>query len=161
MADLIPASAGRAKPNKVLKDFFEEVKVGFLEDTFTLRGHKWTMRTPTPDEEAWADRSIQSDTAASFVSSQRIARLSIAIKAIDGTPLESMYEYQDDMSSEDRKLLNEQPERKRYWLYAQLLTSLASDIPPPVIRELWEKYETLIKRQEKALSEAVEAGPNS
>ena len=161
MADTVPASAVRAKPSKALKDFFAEVNVGFLEDVFELRGHKWTMRTPTPDEESWSDRYTQADTAMSFISSQRLARLSVAIKAIDNTPLENMYEYNDDMPAEDKKLLAAEPERKRYWTYAQLMASLAADIPPPVVRELWTKYELLLKRQEAALSGAIATGPNS
>jgi hypothetical protein len=159
MADVIAAGFGRAKPNKALKDFFEEVKVGFLEDTFELRGHTWTIRTPTQDEESWADKYVQADTAMSFVSTQRIARLAVAIKSIDGNSIESMYSVPDDMSADDRKLLA-QPERMRYWTYAQFMASLSTDVPPPVIRELWQKYEMLTERQDAALKKAVEAGPN-
>lgn len=159
MADEIAAGVGRAKPNKALKDFFAEVSVGFLEDTFELRGHKWTVRTPTPDEEAWADKYVQADTAMSFVSTQRLARLAVSIKSIDGNLLESMYDYPEDISSDDRKLLT-QPERKRYWVYAQFMASLSADVPPPVIRELWDKYEVLMKRQDEALKKAIETIPN-
>lgn len=160
MADNIAAGVGRAKPSKVLKDFFAEVKVGFLEETFELRGHKWTMRTPTPDEEAWADRFVQTDSTMSFMSTQRITRLAVVIKAIDGTLLDALFDYPDDMTAADKKVL-EEPDRKRYWLYAQLMASLSTDIPPQVLRELWEKYETLTKRQDEALKEATELGPNS
>ena len=154
------AGAGRAKPNKALKDFLDEVKVGFIEETFVVRGHKWLMRTPTPDEEAWADKYVQADSAMSFVSSQRISRLAISIKAIDGTPLEAMYDFPEDMDEDMRKAMKE-PERKRYWAYSQLMASLAADVPPPVLRELWDKYDSLVKRQDVALSKVVEAGPNS
>jgi hypothetical protein len=161
MADPTPAGAGRAKPNKILQDFFAEVSKGFIEDTFKLRGKTWTIRTPTPDEEAWADKYVQPDSALSYVATQRISRLAVGIKAIDGTPLDGLYSYPDDMTVEIRKQLDADPDRKRYWLYGQLMASLASDVPPPVIKNLWEKYDALIGRQSKALEEAVATGPNS
>lgn len=161
MADPTPAGAGRAKPNKVLQDFFDEVSVGFIEDTFKLRGKKWTIRTPTPDEEAWADRYIQPDSALSYIATQRISRLAVGIKSIDDVPLADLYSYPDDMTAEVRKTLDGDPDRKRYWLYSQLMASLAADVPPPIIKKLWEKYDALMSRQSKALDEAIDTGPNS
>ena len=159
MADA-SAGAGRAKPNKILQDFFDDVKVGFIEDTFELRGKTWTIRTPTPDEESWADRYVQADTALAFVSTQRISRLAVAIKSINGVSIDGLYSYPDDMPTETRKLMDSDPDRKRYWLYGQLMASLASDVPPPVVKQLWDRYDALIDRQTKALSEVAEPGAN-
>jgi hypothetical protein len=160
MADTKPADL-RAKRHKLLADFTDEVKVGFIEDTYEVRGHKWLIRTPTEDETCWADRYIQSSSPIAFVSSRRAPKLAVGIKALDGVPTSELFQYPTDMEDSVRTALDQDKAQKQYWLYSQMLTYLVESVPTPVVEELYAKYEELVKRQYKALEEAARPGPNS
>jgi hypothetical protein len=160
MADTKPADL-RAKRHKLLADFTEEIRVGFIEDTFEVRGHQWLIRTPTEDEVTWADRFIQSSSPIAFVSSRRAPKLAVSIKAMDGVGVTDLFQYPSDMDEDVKAELERNRAQKQYWIYSQLMAYLIESVPSPVVEQLYAKYEELIKRQYKALEEAAKTDPNS
>ena len=78
--------------HKLLADLAAEVDQGFLEDTFDILGHKYTMRLLSDGETNWKNRYIDGlSSALSIISQRRAATLAIAIRIIDGHNVESLY----------------------------------------------------------------------
>ena len=151
---------GQARRHSALKNFFEDVKKGFLKEDVVLAGHKFTIHTLNDEEESWSDGFIRSTSAVSYVSSRKDPRLSCAIKAVDDIPVDQLFEPDTSMSDSERERIKE-PTAKLYWLRLQLMLFLSKEIPPPVTDALYKKYEELSSKRDEALSTALKIGPNS
>lgn len=159
MAD-VPNSDPRAKRHKVLDDFFAEVKKGSLSVVVEVQGAKFKLETPTEDDEVWADSFIRPSTTLSFFSSRRAPRLACAIREVNGVALSDLFTYPADMDKDTVARFDKDAVAKKYWLYSQLMWFLADSVPPPVIAELYGKYDELLKRRDAALSLAATADAN-
>jgi hypothetical protein len=150
----------KSKVHAALSKFKEEVKKGFLEKVVEIAGTKFTLQTPTEDEEVWSDTYTRPTSAISYMSSRRAPRLSVAIKKVNDIPISDIFTPSDSTSDEEKEKLKE-PETKRYWLYLQMMAFLAEEIPPPVVEKLYEAYEELLKERTSALDTVIGLSPNS
>lgn len=144
---------------KVLADFFKQVRNGFIEETVKVQGFEFVLATPTEDAETWADNFIKPNTPVAFLSSRRVPRLAVAIRSINGQLVDTMFEYPPSVNKQERERLDSNPEIKRYWVYSQLMNQL-SQLPPPVVAELYKHYADLLERRDKMLNEVASADPN-
>ena len=51
----------RARLHAKLTKFRDEVRRGFIEKEYEVRGIKFSLRTPNDDAETWADRFIKEE----------------------------------------------------------------------------------------------------
>lgn len=144
---------------KVLAEFFNQVKKGFIDETVKVQGFEFVISTPTEDAETWADNFIKPNSPVAFLSSRRVPRLAVAIRSINGQPVDTMFSYPSGMTKAERDRIEESEDNKRYWVYSQLMAQLAQ-LPPPVIEELYKHYSKLLDKRDTILSEVVGADPN-
>lgn len=140
----------RAKKNKLLEIIKSELKKGFIDTEVTVGGHKYRLRTLSEDDEVWADSFVRASTPLAMVTSRKAPRLAASISHIDDTPVAQLFEYPDDMSSEMKKGLDENPIQKRYWIYTEMLYFLSEDANRVFINDLWTAFESLEKQRDEA-----------
>lgn len=77
---------------KILADLAAEVDQGFLEETYEVKGHKYLLRLLSDGETNWKNRYIDGlASPLSMMSQRKSATLAVALRAIDGTDVISMY----------------------------------------------------------------------
>ena len=146
-----------AKRNPVLDNLRKDLAQGFLDETVTIRGHKYKLTTLTEDEETWADTYTRTNSPASMYSSRRAPRLAAAIKELDGVASQDLFLYPDDMPESVKKRLVDNPIEKKYWIRDQLLMFLLEDGNRPYINDLYEVLNRLDAKRDEVIKEL----PNS
>jgi hypothetical protein len=171
------ADAKRARALSVLDDLEAELSVGFLEDTFEVRGVLWRMRTLCDHERNWANRYVQSTNLNVIVTSIRAPTLAIGIRAIgrvvDGervlAPVEEFFQAQwaktnQGLDANTQAILaSDNPHLKQYFFAEQLFGWLTTK-GPEFVYALWQQWETLEARRqeaEKAMGKSSPAGGTS
>jgi hypothetical protein len=147
----------KAKRHSVLEVLRQELSLGFLERTFELKGHKFVLRSPTEDDEVWADAFVRSNTPMAMLTSRKAPRLATSIKSIDGVGTVDLFPLPDDMQKEVKAELQKSPVQYRYWLYDQMLMFLSEESSRPFINDLFDAYE----KMENDRNEALKKLPNS
>lgn len=146
-----------AKKHKVLQDLKSEVQVGFIDQEFTIRNRKFKLKTLNEEEETWSDQFIQSSgTPYAMIVSSRAPKLAVSITHIDGVPAADLFDYPEDWSPEQRRDLDNNPTRKKFWVRSQFMQFLANDLDRDFILELHKAYDELDKRR----SEVIKQIPN-
>jgi hypothetical protein len=150
-----------AKRHELLDKFFEEVKKGFVSSSVTIYGYTFNLQLGDEDADVWADNFIKPNSPVSFVSSRRTPRLATAITSVvlngQTITLSDLFKY-DNLTSDQKKLLDDNQDQKKYWLWGQMLTYLLK-LPTPIIERLYKAYDELITQRTDALNEAI-ANPN-
>lgn len=141
-----------AKRNSVLLKLNEQLNGMNLDKSVTVAGNDFYMTTLTSDESVWADSHTNMNTEISFLSSQRVPRIAASVKRVNGTPVEELFEFPEDMSEEDKKYHSQNQYRKRYWVMNQMLSFL-SEQSDPFVMELWEHYAGLVKKRDDSWDE--------
>lgn len=141
----------KAKRSAVLEALKSELKRGFIDKEVVVSGHKFKLHTLNEDEETWADSLTRSNNVMATFSSRRAPRLAAAISEIDGSKVEELFLYPDDMPPEIKKGFDENPVSKRYWLRDQMLYFLAEDSNRPFISELYDNFEKLEAERDEAI----------
>lgn len=147
--------AKRAAALTILDDLATELDKGFLEDTFDVSGHKWTMRLLQDHERNWANGFIRNTSLNAMLTSVRAPVLAIGIRAIDGIPIPVFFQKQWEEESGELESLakqmleNSNPYIKQYW-FAERLFQWLSLRPPKFVEGLWEKWTALEGRRDKA-----------
>lgn len=141
----------KAKKHPVLQALKQELAKGFIEDEFTISNHKFKLHTLNEDEETWSDSFVRPVSLTAAISSRKAPRLACSISALDGVPVDQLFQYPDDMKEDERKAMDENAVAKRYWVRDQMLYFLAEESFRPFINELAEKFNELEKRREEAL----------
>lgn len=77
--------------HKILQDLKNDLSQGYIEDTSKIMHRDWTLRTLNEGEEIWRDGYSQFGMSSAALSTKRLATLAIAIKAIDGVPVEELF----------------------------------------------------------------------
>jgi hypothetical protein len=156
--------------NKSLKqsliDFQTEMKGLLLEDTFQVRGKRWTMRLPNEEEQTWITSMLNMSTTMSTYMSTRLAALAMGIKKIDGNDI---YDYfMEDwfkLEESERRALENMNKYSRKYFVAEHLHEMLAEMPSEVINDLWEKWQELEDRrrsaQETAKKSSGETSPTS
>jgi len=138
-----------AKRHKLLQDIDTQIGGMEIDDTFEVAGNKYRMSTLTSDEEVWADSYCNMSSEISAFSSLRVPRLAASIKAIDGTPVEELFEFSDEMEKADIEYHSASQYRKRYWVMNQLMLWLG-DRSSKLTKELWANYTKLVERRDES-----------
>lgn len=146
----------KAKKNKLLETLKSELSRGFIETEVKVLGHNFKLRTLNEDDEVWADSFLRTNSAAAMLSSRKAPRLAAAIASIDNVDANGLFEYPDTMSADDKKVLDENPVQKKYWLHAQMLMFLSEDANRDFINVLWDSY----SKMEEQRAEAIKQIPN-
>lgn len=143
----------RKDRNKILQDFSKETAKGFVEDTFNVWGHQWTMRTLNDGEEVWSDKFVGNKTM-EFVSSQRCAKLCVSIQMFDGLPLEELFFLPEttDIERATKQFIMGEEYRRRFW-YAEKMYEYLAEQPPDLPRDLFEKYNEMVERRKKVIND--------
>jgi len=141
-----------AKRHKLLRDIDTQINGMEVSDTFEVANHKYLMNTLSSDEEVWADSYCNLSSEVSAFSSLKVPRLSASIKAIDGVPVEELFEFPDGMGEADRKYHGSSQYRKRYWVMNQVMLWLG-DRSTKLAKELWAHYSNLVTRRDESWDE--------
>lgn len=130
-------------------------------------GTTYQIRTLEPWEETWADGLVPAGTA--YQTGQAIpkAYLSVAIIAIDGSPIEAEFAVPDGLDPEMRKVLVDNKEILQDWRWRQVYQWVQHDLQPEVIEEIWKGYVALCMQRKslmeslRPLSKGTPSGPSS
>lgn len=139
----------------ILDDLASELDQGFLEDTFEVAGHQWTMRLLQDHERNWANGFIRNTSINSMVTSVRAPTLAIGIRSIDGIPIATFFQKQFEAENEELHALARQmieqanPYTRQYW-FAERMFQWLSLRPPTFVEKLWAKWLSLEERRDKA-----------
>lgn len=147
------------KANKLLADLASEVDQGFIEDTYEVGGHQYTMRLLSDGENNWKNRYIDIITSSgALLSQQKAPTLAVAIRAIDGKSVDEIFPdpaapaadaTQEDKDYHERwKGLSSEA---RQFERAKMLLNYLSKRPDDFISMLWEKYQELKGRREEVM----------
>ena len=82
----------RAKPHPLREQIAAQIQGAQIEDTFSIAGRRYTLRTLWPFEETWADGLI---TGANFYQTGRNRRapyVAASLQAIDGVSVRELYQ---------------------------------------------------------------------
>lgn len=147
-----------AKKHKILLDLKKEIQVGFIDQEFDIRGHKFKLKTLNEEEETWSDQFLLSTgTPYAMIVSARAPKLAVSITHIDGTSVADLFEYPEEWSPEQRRDMDTNALRKSYWLRTQLMTYLQKDMDRELIMDLFKAFQTLDERR----TEVIKQLPNS
>lgn len=147
--------AKRAAALNILDDLASELDKGFLEETFEVSGHRWTMRLLQDHERNWANGFIRNTSLNAMLTSVRAPVLAIGIRAIDDVPIPTFFQKQWEEESAELETLARQmletsnPYIKQYW-FAERLFVWLSQRPPKFVEGLWAKWTELEQRRDKA-----------
>jgi len=134
-----------------LMDFQKEMKSQLLEDTFEVRGKRWTMRLLNEEETLWATSMMNTSTIVTSAVSAQLAHLAMGIREIDGSPI---YEYftedWDKLEDRERAALLEMNRYALKYFVAEHMHSFLAEMPPEVTNDLWECWNKLLERREDA-----------
>jgi hypothetical protein len=147
----------KAKRSKLLDTLKQELSKGFVEREVEISGHKYKLCTLNEDAETWADSFIRTASTASILSSRKAPRIAASIQSIDGISISNLFEYPDDMSSEQKKSMDENPLSKKMWVWTQMLYFLAEDASRPFINKLYEAFDQLERERDTAVTEIPKA----
>lgn len=141
-----------SKRHKVLTDIDQQLQGLEIEDIVELAGKKYQMSTLTADEEVWADSFTNLASPVSATSSMRLARLSAAIKSVDGIPVSELFEFSDETDEADKSYHTESQYRMRYWEMSQMMLWLGK-LSGKIIVEMWRGYTGVIERRDAVWDE--------
>lgn len=145
--------AENSKKHKVLQDLKREIQIGFIDQDFEVKGHKFKIKTLNEEEETWSDQFIQaSGTTYSMIVSARAPKLAVAITHVDGVPVSELFDYPDEWTVEQKRELDANPLRKKFWLRTQMMTFL-QDLDRDTTVELFKAFKTLDDRRAEVIKQ--------
>lgn len=143
----------RAAALSILDDLASELDKGYLEETFTVAGHTWTMRLLQDHERNWSNGFIRNNSLHAMLTSVRAPVLAIGIRKIDSIPIPEFFQQQwkdDELSVVAKQMMeNSNPFIQQYW-FAERLFAWLSQRPPHFVEQLWVEWTKLEGRREKA-----------
>lgn len=147
----------------ILTDLSNELQGSLLEDTFEVRGRKFTMKLLNAEENMWRNARVDISSQYSALSSWKLPTLAISIRAIEGKPIEEAYKDKWDELDESTKSMLETANKfaKKYFT-ADFLMQELSQFPNDFIEELtacWEKLSGRSREAQDALKKS--SGENS
>lgn len=155
----------------VLRGLKQSFEAGFIEDTFDIAGHKWTMRTLNGMESLWRDGFVDLSITASFLSSRRVPTLAIAIKKIDDRNVTDIF-ISDDISPTSKSTPVESVVKSmsksrddfksiEFTSAEELKKFIETSIPDKVINDLWAAFNTLEEKESLNLEGALDSKEKS
>lgn len=143
-------------PKRILLDLQRELSGELLEETFEIRGKKFTLRLLNESETGWVYGfvSVSSIGQAATLLGARLAMLAIGVRAIDGYTVEELLEgvWSDMDEVKKREYLSNNHNSKKFAL-AAIFKEQLSEYPPSFISELQEKWQGLEARRNEAQGE--------
>lgn len=150
--------------HKVLQDLTSDLSKGFIEDTEEIIGRKWTLRTLNEGEEVWRDSNSQTMVGLGMVSSRRLTTLAVAIRKIDGVPVEEVFadEIQAPLATKEGNLENQLVSSfmggyadSLKFRVAELVKNFLSEkcAHPELLVELFRFYNSLEERRKDVFEE--------
>lgn len=145
----------RSAALSILDDLASELDKGFLEESFDIAGHKWTMRLLQDHERNWANGFVRNTSLNAMLTSVRAPVLAIGIRSIDGVPIPQFFQQQWESEAAELETVAQQMLEsanqyvKQYW-FAERLFKWLSMRPPSFVEQLWAKWTDLESRRDKA-----------
>lgn len=143
-------------PKLILLDLQKELSGELLEETFDLRGKKFTLRLLTESETGWVYSfvNVGSLGQAATLLGARLAMLAVGLRAIDGYTVEELLEgVWDGMGEEKRRECLANNHHQKKFALASIFMEQLSEYPPAFISELQEKWQRLEARRNEAQGE--------
>jgi hypothetical protein len=144
----------------ILDDLAKVIDIGFIEDTFEVKGVLWKMRILNDHERTWANGYVRTVSVNAMLTSIKPATLAIAIRQI-GTPGGEMVDvedfflksYKDEekaLSEAEKAVLSKSNPYVRQYYFAEQLYVWLSHRTPEFVQELWKCYDSMVERVSKA-----------
>jgi len=145
-----------AKQHNLLKDLAKEMHGRHLEETITVDGHTYTLRTVTPAEDDWVLNRTDSSggDAIKLAVLQSKPKVAAALSAIDGHSVKELFTPPDDMPENIRAAMSEKDWAE--WRRDQVLDFIQDNMLPGVIGSLWNAVMTLEDRRDSAQGKVKE-----
>lgn len=135
----------------ILTDLSSELQGTLLEETFTVRGRKFTLRLLNAEENMWRNARIDISSQFSALSSWKLPTLAIGLRAIGGIPVEEGWgEDWLNVDADSRQVLESANKFARKYFTADYLMQFLSQLPNDFIEELVECWENLSARSKEA-----------
>jgi hypothetical protein len=157
-------------PHQILTDLLNEMESKCISDTFEIEGHFYEMQLLNSAEDDWRNKHISIDGTAMSKASLNIAMLSgvkrptlaIGIRSIDGARIEELFEEEWlKLKAETRTRLLIEDSDARKWHAADCFLKNMSNWPGEARDELWDKWDELLKRRQKAKEELKKSSGES
>lgn len=138
-------------PKQILFDLAEELDGNVIEDDFEVFGKKWTLRLLNEEESNWRNANLIVASRLTALSSLRLPTLAIGIRKIDDVPVYDFFaeEWMTLSDDERRELENMNKYSKKYFVAEKLMEFLSQRLPD-AIDLLWNNWQELETRREKA-----------
>lgn len=141
----------KAKKHPLLGQITGALSGRLPEEDVEVFDHTYRLRVLMPEAEDWVAMNTKGSTIASALFNVRKPTLACAITAIDGSPIESLFQPPDELES--REELMKEPRLLRDWRREQILDWLKEEVDSGVIDRLYAHYTALSTKHREALKE--------
>jgi hypothetical protein len=141
----------RAKVHPLRAQIGQELRGCQSQEDFVVCGRTYTLRTLWPVEEEWADSLVDGSTIYQAGRNRRAPYVAAALVAVDGVPVQELFQLPDDTPDELRNLYLSAPDALVSWRRSEVFRWLKEEVQPPVLAELWGSYQVLEERRREAL----------
>lgn len=136
--------------NALLSKIESELTGVRVIEPVTIGKHRYGLATLDTGEESLARGLVPENTPLwQAVSDNSLQVLSVALRSIDDTPVESLFALTDDMTADERSAALVDEKR---WRARQIMDWLR-ERPGTFVRTLWTAYLGMLERSNKALEE--------
>jgi hypothetical protein len=149
--ELKPYASLKAVPNSILNTLKSDLNKGEVEEEFDMLGHKWKVRVLDADARSWAFQFVNDNNVIAYGESLKAPQLAAALQAVDGIPVDELFQYPEDMKKEDKDLLSSNPLKKKYWVRNQLMLWIVENLDPTITNQVHKRYVKLAERRDAAL----------
>lgn len=122
------------------------------EITVEFMGRSYVLRLGKPEAEEWIATQTTGTTLAAALANQRLPCVAASLASIDGHPVETLFQFPDDMETSTRELITRDGQALRTWRREAILTWLREEGNDVLVDALYDGYKNLLKERRSALS---------
>lgn len=140
-----------AKKHPLLAQVSAAVNGETPRDTVKIGKFEFTLEAPSAEAEEWANTQAKGENMTSALLSMRAPSVSIALRAIDGVPVEQLFEPGEDMDKDVKAALMRDARALRRWTWNAVYEWLLEECNPAVVDALYKTYGTLAQKQREIM----------
>lgn len=145
----------KTKRHQVLDAIAASLNNNLPTTTVRVLGHEYTLTVLKPEAEDWAAIRSVGGSAVAYSTTTMKPRLAAAITAIDGVPVEQLFELPSSMELNDREAIAASSRALRDWRREQLLDFLKESGDGVLVEDLFKAFADLTVKHRKDLREGV------
>lgn len=139
------------KKNQVLAQIADSLKGKEPETKVEVLGHSYSLRLLKPEAQDWVASMTAGQTFAAVLNNARKPTLACALFSIDDTPIEVLFQPDEDMKLDMREFLSANADAMRDWRREAVLAFLSEDLNTYVVDALYSAYSKLAGEHREAM----------